>query len=105
MWKLIKPRAATLRLWQLALLLLVIAFWYAMTKPGLIPPMMFDNDRQAAFFFGEPVEVAQRITQQHAIGRKLRMIAGVIGNAQFQALLAQIRAEHAFDFAQDVAAR
>ena len=61
MWKLIKPRAATLRLWQLALLLLVIAFWYAMTKPGLIPPMMFDNDRQAAFFFGEPVQVAQRI--------------------------------------------
>ena len=61
MWKLIKPRAATLRLWQLALLLLVLGFWYAMTKPGLIPPMMFDNDRQAAFFFGEPVEVAQRI--------------------------------------------
>ncbi len=61
MWNLIKPRAATLRLWQLALLLLVLGFWYAMTKPGLIPPMMFDNDRQAAFFFGEPVQVAQRI--------------------------------------------
>ncbi|QCB48000.1 ABC transporter permease [Hydrogenophaga sp. PAMC20947] len=61
MWNLIKPRAATLRLWQLALLLLVVGFWYAMTKPGLIPPMMFDNDRQAAFFFGEPVQVAQRI--------------------------------------------
>lgn len=61
MWNLIKPRAATLRLWQLALLLLVVGFWYAMTKPGLIPPMMFDNDRQAAFFFGEPVQVAQRV--------------------------------------------
>ncbi|MGQ3165699.1 MAG: ABC transporter permease [Hydrogenophaga sp.] len=32
-----------------------------MTTPGLIPPFMFDNDRQAAFFFGEPVRVAQRI--------------------------------------------
>ncbi|MEI6617921.1 MAG: ABC transporter permease [Betaproteobacteria bacterium] len=32
-----------------------------MTKPGLIPPMMFDNERQAAFFFGEPGQVAQRI--------------------------------------------
>ncbi len=61
MWNLIKPRAATLRLWQFALLFAVVGFWYAMTKPGLIPPMMFDNDRQAAFFFGEPVEVAQRI--------------------------------------------
>jgi NitT/TauT family transport system permease protein len=61
MWNLIKPRAATLRLWQLTLLALVIGFWYLMTTPGLIPPMMFDNDRQAAFFFGEPVQVAQRI--------------------------------------------
>ncbi|MGV3725607.1 ABC transporter permease [Hydrogenophaga sp.] len=32
-----------------------------MTTPGLIPPFMFDNDRQAAFFFGEPVRVAERI--------------------------------------------
>ena len=61
MWNLIKPRAATLRLWQFALLVVAIGFWYAMTKPGLIPPMMFDNDRQAAFFFGEPIQVAQRI--------------------------------------------
>ena len=61
MWNLIKPRAATLRLWQFALLFAVVGFWYAMTKPGLIPPMMFDNDRQAAFFFGEPIEVAHRI--------------------------------------------
>ena len=61
MWNLIKPRAATLRLWQLSLLVIVIGFWYLMTKPGLIPPMMFDNDRQAAFFFGEPIEVAKRI--------------------------------------------
>jgi NitT/TauT family transport system permease protein len=29
--------------------------------PGLVPPIMFDNDRQAAFFFGEPVKVAGRI--------------------------------------------
>lgn len=61
MWKLIKPRAATLRLWQLGLLVLLFLFWYAMTKPGLIPPFMFDNDRQAAFFFGEPVQVVQRV--------------------------------------------
>ena len=25
-----------------------------MTKPGLIPPFVFEDDNQAAFFFGEP---------------------------------------------------
>lgn len=61
MWKLIKPRPATLRLWQLGLLVLMFVFWHAMTKPGLIPPFMFENDRQAAFFFGEPVRIFERI--------------------------------------------
>ena len=28
-----------------------------MTTPGLIPPIMFENDRQAAFFFGEPIKI------------------------------------------------
>ena len=61
MWKHIKPQPKTLRLWQVALLVALIVFWYAMTTPGLIPPFMFDNDRQAAFFFGEPLRVAERI--------------------------------------------
>jgi NitT/TauT family transport system permease protein len=61
MWKLIKPQPSTLRLWQVGLLVALIAFWYVMTTPGLITPFMFDNDRQAAFFFGEPVRVAERI--------------------------------------------
>jgi NitT/TauT family transport system permease protein len=50
-----------LRLYQLGLLLALFAFWWAMTKPGLLPNVMFDNDRQAAFFFGEPLKVAARI--------------------------------------------
>ncbi len=61
MWNLIKPQPSTLRLWQLGLLIALIGFWYLMTTPGLVPPFMFDNDRQAAFFFGEPVRVAGRI--------------------------------------------
>ena len=61
MWNLIKPRPATLRLWQLGLLLALFVFWYVMTKPGLLPNFMFDNDRQAAFFFGDPLSVVQRI--------------------------------------------
>ena len=50
-----------LRLWQLGLLLALFAFWYAMTTPGLLPNFMFDNDRQAAFFFGQPLKVLARI--------------------------------------------
>ena len=50
-----------LLVWQLLLLLSLLLFWHVMTQPGLIPPMMFDNDRQAAFFFGQPLMVAQRI--------------------------------------------
>lgn len=61
MWKLIRPRGGNLWLWQVGLLLALFAFWHVMTVPGLVPPMMFDNDSQAAFFFGEPLKVAERI--------------------------------------------
>lgn len=61
MWKYLKPRPGNLRLWQLGLLVLIFAFWHAMTKPGLLPTFMFDNDRQAAFFFGEPLKIFTRI--------------------------------------------
>lgn len=61
MWTFIRPRPGNLRIWQLALLAALITFWHVMTAPGLIPPMMFENDRQAAFFFGEPAKVALRI--------------------------------------------
>ncbi|MBP6676884.1 MAG: ABC transporter permease [Vitreoscilla sp.] len=38
-------------------------FWDAMTRPGFIPPFIFDNDRQAAFFFGQPLMIFERIWQ------------------------------------------
>ena len=61
MWKLLRPRAATLRIWQVMVLVVIFAFWWAMTTPGVIPPFMFENDRQAAFFFGEPIKIVVRI--------------------------------------------
>ncbi|MEO6856097.1 MAG: ABC transporter permease [Rhodoferax sp.] len=61
MWTWLKPRRGNLWIWQLVLLLLLFVFWYVMTAPGLIPPMMFSNESQAAFFFGEPVQVGKRI--------------------------------------------
>ena len=50
-----------LRLWQVLLLAAVIALWHVLTAPGLLPNFIFENDQQAAFFFGEPPKVAQRI--------------------------------------------
>ena len=61
MWKLIRPRPATLRLWQVALLVALFVLWHALTTPGLLPNFVFENDRQAAFFFGEPLKVFGRI--------------------------------------------
>ena len=60
-WNLIKPRPGNLRLWQLAVLVLVFGLWHVLTKPGLIPPFVFENERQAAFFFGEPLVIFGRI--------------------------------------------
>ena len=60
-WRSLRPNERNLRLWQLAVLLAVFAIWHALTAPGLIPPFMFDNDRQAAFFFGEPLKIIGRI--------------------------------------------
>jgi NitT/TauT family transport system permease protein len=50
-----------LRAWQLGLLAVILVIWYVLTAPGLLPNLMFDNDRQAAFFFGEPLKVFGRI--------------------------------------------
>ena len=55
------PRRSTLLLWQAALLLGLFGFWWAMTQPGLLPNVLFDNDQQAAFFFGQPLKVLARV--------------------------------------------
>ena len=61
MWKSIKPNPSNLRVWQVGLLIAIFAFWHVATKPGLIPPIVFENDLQAAFFFGEPLKIFGRI--------------------------------------------
>jgi len=61
MWNFLKPRDGNLRYWQLGLLVLVFVLWHLATAPGLIPPFVFENDRQAAFFFGEPLTIFGRI--------------------------------------------
>ncbi len=61
MWNLAKPSERNLRVWQLGVLVAVFALWHVLTTPGLIPPFLFENDRQAAFFFGEPLKIFGRI--------------------------------------------
>jgi NitT/TauT family transport system permease protein len=61
MWSMLKPKASNLRVWQVLLLVAVFALWHVLTAPGLIPPIFFDNERQAAFFFGEPLKIFGRI--------------------------------------------
>jgi len=46
---------------QLVLLVAIFFFWWLMTKPGLIPPFMFEDENQAAFFFGEPIQIGSVI--------------------------------------------
>ena len=61
MWRLIKPSDRNLRFWQVGLLVLIFVLWHVTTKPGLIPPIVFENDQQAAFFFGEPLKIFSRV--------------------------------------------
>ena len=60
-----------LRAWQVGLLVAIVALWYVLTAPGLLPNFMFDNDRQAAFFFGEPLKVLGRIWDWFVVHRDI----------------------------------
>src|SRR5918911_3911251 len=57
-----------LRLWQVLLLVAFLALWYVATSPTLLPPLYFDDPNKAAFFFGEPLKVFQRIWEWFASG-------------------------------------
>src|SRR5712672_1583614 len=56
-----RSRKATLRFWQLALFAALLVVWHVATSPTLLPPIYFDNPDKAAFFFGEPLKVFERI--------------------------------------------
>ena len=77
MWNLIKPRSGTLWFWQLGLLVLLFVFWHVMTVPGMVPPFMFENDRQAAFFFGEPLKMLARIWDWFVVDADIYQHLGV----------------------------
>jgi sulfonate transport system permease protein len=51
----------TLRFWQGLLLAALFASWHALTVPGILPTLYFDDPNRAAFLFGEPLKVFGRI--------------------------------------------
>ena len=50
-----------LRAFQVLLLVLLLAIWHVLTSPTLLPPLYFSEPNQAAFFFGEPLKVFERL--------------------------------------------
>ena len=71
-WGALAPNPRNLRAYQLLVLVLVFAVWYALTSPTLLPPMYFDDANKAAFFFGEPHKVLSRIWVWFASGEIYR---------------------------------
>ena len=53
--------SSSLRWWQLGLFAALLVVWHVATSPTLLPPIYFDNPDKAAFFFGEPLRVFERI--------------------------------------------
>jgi NitT/TauT family transport system permease protein len=71
MWNALRPGAKNLRFWQVGVLLLLFGLWHVLTKPGLIPPLFFDNENDAKFFFGEPVKILARIWDWFIVDRDI----------------------------------
>jgi len=57
-----------LRIYQALVLLVCLVLWYALTSPTLLPPIYFAEANQAAFFFGEPLQVLLRLWQWFVTG-------------------------------------
>jgi NitT/TauT family transport system permease protein len=71
MWSAIRPSAKNLRFWQAGVLIVLFVVWHVLTKPGLIPPLFFDNENDAKFFFGEPVKILARIWSWFVVERDI----------------------------------
>src|SRR2546428_13659624 len=50
-----------LRAFRVLLFVLLLVIWHVLTSPTLLPPIYFAEANQAAFFFGEPVKVLERL--------------------------------------------
>jgi NitT/TauT family transport system permease protein len=70
-WKAIRPNNRNLRIWQVGVLVALFAFWHVATAPGLIPPIFFDSENDAKFFFGEPLKILARVWTWFVVDRDI----------------------------------
>jgi len=49
----------------------VFGSWHLLATPGLLPPLVFSDDNQAAFFFGEPLKIFGRIGRWFFVTRDI----------------------------------
>ena len=59
---------ARLRIYQFLVLILSFVLWHVLASPTLLPPIYFSDANQAAFFFGEPLKVLERMWNWFASG-------------------------------------
>ena len=71
MWNAIRPNTKNLRFWQVGVLVALFLLWHVLTKPGLLPPLFFDGENDAKFFFGEPVKILERIWAWFVVDRDI----------------------------------
>jgi len=71
MWNRIRPNPRNLRYWQVGVLITLFFAWHVLTKPGLVPPIFFSGENDAKFFFGEPVQILERIWTWFVIDRDI----------------------------------
>ena len=71
LWKAIRPNSRNLRIWQVGVLVALFAFWQVATAPGLIPPIFFDSENDAKFFFGEPLKILARVWTWFVVDRDI----------------------------------
>jgi NitT/TauT family transport system permease protein len=70
-WQRVRPRPGNLRWWQAGVLVAVFGSWHLLATPGLLPPLVFSDDNQAAFFFGEPLKIFGRIGRWFFVTRDI----------------------------------
>ena len=79
MWKSIQPGTRKIALLQAGLLALIVALWHVLTAPGLIPPFVFENDRQAAFFVGDLPSATSWVFSSLHTSVGLAFVGAVVG--------------------------
>jgi NitT/TauT family transport system permease protein len=71
LWNAIRPNTKNLRFWQIGVLVALFLAWHVLAAPGLVPPLFFDSENDAKFFFGEPLKILARIWTWFVVDRDI----------------------------------